>query len=233
MKRILAVGSVVFALIAAAVAADFWSSKPYTKWSEADATRILTDSPWAKTTTMRTGTVGGRGGVQNVAESQDAPLIQYSVSIRSAEPVRLANARMNAIKRKYDKMDEAAKKEFDDRWNKYLATKFPDTLLIAVNYESNVPDTDRQLTNYFQQQTLDTIKATTALILPDGTRVEPTAFASGPREMQFAFPRPKDLAPNASFTVEFKHPDMPEQPSRRISARFSLKDMVFNGAPAY
>lgn len=233
MKRILSVGIVVIAVIAAAVAADFWSTKPYTKWSQGDATRLLTNSPWAKTTTMRTGTVSGRGGVQNVAESEAAPVIQYAVSIRSAEPVRQANARMAAITRKYDKMDDAAKKEFDDKWNKYLAIKFPDTLVIAVNYESNVPDTDRQLINYFQAQTLDTMKPTTLLLLPDGKRVEPTAFASGPHEMQIAFPRPKDLASNASFSIEFRHPDVPDQPSRRIGAKFSLKEMVFNGAPAY
>ena len=233
MKRTLSIGFAVVTLIAVAVAADFWSSKPYTKWSQADATRLLTNSPWAKTTTMRTGTVSGRGGIQNVAESQDAPLIQYAVSIRSAEPVRQANARMAYITRKYDKMDEAARKEFDDKWNKYLATKFPETLVIAVNYESNVPDTDRQLTNYFQAQTLETIKSTTALILPDGTRVEPSAFASGPHELQIAFPRPKEMSPTASFSVEFKHPDLPDQPSRRISSKFSLKEMVFNGTPSY
>lgn len=233
MKRILAIGFVVIALVVAAVAADFWSTKPYTKWSQADATRLLTNSPWAKTTTMRTGIVSGRGGVQNVADAQVEPTIQYAISIRSAEPIREANARMAYITRKYDKMDDAAKKEFDDKWNKYLETKFPDTLVIAVNYESNVPDTDRQLTNYFQAQTLETIKSTTALILADGTRVEPTAFASGPHEMQIAFPRPKDLAPNTSFSVEFKHPDVPDQPSRRINAKFSLKEMLFNGAPAY
>ncbi len=232
MKRTLPICLIVVTFIAAAFAADFWGSKPYTKWSQADATRLLTNSPWAKTTTMRTGTMSGRGGVQTVAEAQDAPMIQYAVSIRSAEPVRQANARMAAITRKYDKMDEAARKEFDDKWNKYLETKFPETVVIAVNYESNVPDTDRQLTNYFQAQTLETIKSTTALILPDGTRVEPTAFASGPHEMQIAFPRPKDLAPTASFSIEFKHPDLPDQPSRRISSKFSLKDMVFNGAPA-
>ena len=233
MKRILSVSVVVLTFIAVAVAADFWTSKPYTKWSQADATRLLTNSPWAKTTTMRTGTVSGRGGVQNVADAQVEPTVQYAVSLRSAEPIRQANARMAAITRKYDKMDEAAKKEFDEKWNKYLETKFPDTLVIAVNYESNVPDTDRQLTNYFQAQTLDTIRSTTALVLPDGTRVEPTAFASGPHELQIAFPRPKDLAPTASFSVEFKHPDVPDQPSRRINAKFSLKEMVFNGVLSY
>ncbi len=68
--------------------------------------------------------------------------------------------------------------------------------------------------------------------MPNGTRVEPTAFAAGGHEMQIAFPRP-ELAPDASFTVEFKHPDVRDQPSRRISSKFSLKEMTFNGAPSY
>ncbi len=149
MKRIPSIAFIVLALIAVAVGSDFWSTKPYSKWSQADATRLLTNSPWAKTAIMRTGTVSGRGGIQNVADAQVEPTIQYAVSIRSAQPIRQANVRMAAILRKYDKMDDAAKKEFDDRWNKYLATKFPDTLVVAVNYEANVPDTDRQLSNYF------------------------------------------------------------------------------------
>ena len=30
-------------------AADFWQSKPYTEWSEKDAQKMMTNSPWAKT----------------------------------------------------------------------------------------------------------------------------------------------------------------------------------------
>jgi hypothetical protein len=235
MKRVLSTLAVVLMIVSLALAADFWNSKPYSKWSQADATRLLTNSPWAKTTPMRTGRMaaGSRPGVQAVADAEVEPTIQYSVSIRSATPVRQANARMAAIVRKYDKMDEGAKRQFDDRWNKYLEMKFPDTIVIAVNYESNVPGTDQQLLLYFQAQTLETMKSTTVLILPDGKRVQPTAFAAGAHEMQIAFPRPNNMPPESSFSVEFKHPDMPDQPSRVINGKFSLKEMVFNGAVTY
>lgn len=233
MKRILSLLAIVLTLVSVALAAEFWNSKPYSKWSQADATRLLTDSPWAKTTTMRTGTIGSRGGVRAVADAQVEPTIQYAVSVRSATPIRQANARIAAILRKYDKMDVAAKQEFDARWNKYLETKFPDTIVIAVNYESNVPGTDQQLVLHFQGQSLETVKDTTALILPDGKRQPPTAFAAGAHELQFAFPRPVDLPQDSSFTFEFRHPDMPDQPSRQIGVKFSLKPMVFNGAVAY
>src|ERR1041384_1554685 len=233
MKRTLPILAIVVALVSVALAADFWNSKPYSKWSQADATRLLTNSPWAKTTTMRTGSVGRRGGVQDVNEAQVEPTIQYFVSVRSATPVRQANARMAAITRKYDKMDEGARQEFDARWNKYLETKFPDTVVIAVNYESNVPGTDQQLVLYFQAQTLETVKNTTVMILPDGKRVQPVAFAAGAHELQFGFPRPADLAPDASFTVECKHPDVQDQPSQQIGSKFSLKEMMFNGAVSY
>lgn len=234
MKRTSSVVVILLIAVTAAVAADFWNSKPYPKWSQGDAMRLLTNSPWAKTVTFQTGTLSGgrRGGMQNVADSDVVPMINYAISIRSAMPIRQANARLAAITRKYDKMSDGEKQEFDAKWNQYLAQQFPDSIIIAVNYESNVPDTDRQLARFFQSQTLDTMKATTALVLPDGKRVDPTAFAAGGHEMQIAFPR-SDLKPGDSFSVEFKHPDVTDQPARVINAKFQVKDMTFNGAPAY
>lgn len=234
MKRSLAVLFILVIAVTALFAAEFWNSKPYQKWSQADAARLLTNSPWAKTVKFETGTLSGgrRGGMQNVADSDIVPMINYAISIRSAMPVRQANARMAAITRKYDKMNEGEKQEFDAKWNQYLAQQFPDSIVIAVNYESNVPDTDRQLTRFFQNQTLETIKATTALVLPEGKRVDPIAFAAGGHEMQIAFPRP-ELKPGDSFGVEFKHPDVTDQPARVINAKFQVKDMTFNGATAY
>jgi len=234
MKRTLSVAAGVLLAVSVLLAAEFWNSKPYQKWSQGDATRLLTNSPWAKTTELRSGTLSGgrRGGMANVADSDIVPTIQYSVSIRSAMPIRQANARMAAILKKYDKMSNGEKQEFDAKWNQYLAQHFPETVVIAVNYESNVPELDRQLTRYFQSQELESMKSTTALVLPDGKRVEPTAFASGGHEMQIAFPKP-ELKAGDSFSVEFKHPDVADQASRVINAKFAVKDMTFNGAPAY
>lgn len=232
MKRTLAAGALVLTFVCLAMAANFWVSKPYTQWSHSDAARMLTDSPWSKTTTLTTGTISGRsrGGPQPVNDSQEEPMVRYAVSIRSAMPVRQANVRMAALANKYDKMDAAAKQEFDDKWNKYLAATFPNNIVVAINYDSNDPDRERQLLRYFQAQTLETMKPSTWLTLPDGKKLEPLAFAVGPHEMQIAFPRPQDLAAGMSFTIDFLHPDVTDISSRRVSTKFVVKDMMFNGA---
>lgn len=233
MKHSVAILLLVISVVSIAFAADFWISKPFTKWSDAEVERMRTDSPWAKTTILRTGTITGRGGIQAVNDSQIEPRITYAVSIRSAMPIREANVRLRQLRERYEKMDATAKQAFDAKWNTYLETKFSDTMVVAVLFESNVPGVDQQLTAFFQRQTLDDVKQSAALVLPDGTRVAPIAFVAGPHEMQFGFPRPTNLAPGQSFSVEFTHPDMPDQPSRRISQRFAVKDMMFNGAPTY
>jgi hypothetical protein len=42
-------------------AADFWVAKPYTEWSEKDATKLMKSSPWAKEVTVSMGGAGGGG----------------------------------------------------------------------------------------------------------------------------------------------------------------------------
>jgi len=39
-------------------AKDFWESKPFTQWSEEDAMKMLSDSPWARTVSVLAGTMG-------------------------------------------------------------------------------------------------------------------------------------------------------------------------------
>lgn len=44
-------------------AADFWEKKPYTEWTEKEARRVLTDSPWARNANVTFG-----GGVGDTGE---------------------------------------------------------------------------------------------------------------------------------------------------------------------
>ena len=235
MKRILLIGTTLLVFVALAFAADFWNTKPYTQWSQGDAARLLTDSPWAKTTTLRTGLLSSRsgGGPQGVEDSRVEPMVQYVVSIGSALPIRQATARMAALAAKYDKMDPSAKQEFDTRWNQYLDVKFADIIVVGVDFRSNDPTKDHQLSSYFQAQTLDKMKPTTWLLLSKGKKIELKDFAAAPHQMQFVFPRPADLAPDASFTIVFRHPDVTGQSSQPINSGFSLKTMTFKGALAF
>jgi hypothetical protein len=43
-------------------AADFWQTKPYTDWSDKEAQRIETNSPWSKQVPVPLGEAGGGGG---------------------------------------------------------------------------------------------------------------------------------------------------------------------------
>src|SRR5258708_40067675 len=43
-------------------AADFWTAKPYTDWSEKDVAKMLTNSPWVHQVTVPISGGGGEGG---------------------------------------------------------------------------------------------------------------------------------------------------------------------------
>jgi len=133
-------------------------------------------------------------------------------------------------------MDAASKAQFDQKWNTFLAQRPSDKVIFHVKYASNTSEVDRQLASYWQTQTLDTLKVDTYMNGPDGERVSPVAFWVGKgasREFQLAFARPKEAPKKASFSVEFKHPDVTNQPSTRITARFNVKDLEYKGELTY
>ena len=72
-----------------AVAADVWDTKPYTEWSDKDAEKVMTDSPWAgraKITHARAG--AGQGPV---------PDWKLTISVRSALPYKQAALRRQIL----------------------------------------------------------------------------------------------------------------------------------------
>lgn len=60
MKKTLALLSTgALSLAMCLSAAEFWQSKPWTEWSTKDAQKLMSDSPWAKTTSV---TISGPAG---------------------------------------------------------------------------------------------------------------------------------------------------------------------------
>jgi len=49
-------------LSAVALAADFWSAKPYTEWSDKEAAKLLSNSPWAHEVALSASTRAADGG---------------------------------------------------------------------------------------------------------------------------------------------------------------------------
>ncbi len=64
-----------FAFSVCLFAADFWTSKPYTEWTEKDTQKMIENSPWAKTVSIVIGggmsvpKSGGRGSMGEAAGS--------------------------------------------------------------------------------------------------------------------------------------------------------------------
>jgi len=59
------------------IAEDFWVKKPYTDWSEKDATKLLTNSPWSHDVELSSGPsvelAGGGGGRSRGSSTGDNP----------------------------------------------------------------------------------------------------------------------------------------------------------------
>lgn len=235
MKRTLFTGALVLAFVCVAMASNFWNKKPYMQWSRGDAIQLLTDSPWASTTVLKQAfalptTINTPPGAE---DSRTQPMVRYVVSVSSALPIREAKVRMAALEQKYDKLDTATKQQLDKKWAEYLKAPNPGQIVIAVDYGSNEPNLDRELVTYFQAQTVETMKPITSMRFDAGERIEPVAFETQPHEFQVVFPRPPKVAPTSSFAIEFRHPTVTGYATQPVTGRFSLKDMIFEGAPAY
>jgi len=71
LVSILAVGSVLTVL-----AKDFWDDKPFTQWSQQEAMRVLSESPWARTQTVMAGTLGGGQQQSNSDRVKSMPSVR-------------------------------------------------------------------------------------------------------------------------------------------------------------
>ena len=83
-------------------AADFWTEKPYLQWSDKDAEKMMTGSPWATVMSVAlppnlpvASDGGGRGGRGGDGEgfAPDPRRIRLTISWRSARPVKQALVR--------------------------------------------------------------------------------------------------------------------------------------------
>lgn len=221
---------VCLAMPLAVWAADFWVKKPYQTWSAEETQKMLEDSPWATTLTF--------GGIQNIAgtgtnprgEMEDNPSITYTIQFRSAQPIRQAQVRSSQLSSHYDKMSAEQKAAFDANVSKFLSAIFPDRIIVAVTFQSNVQTYVGELQTYWTDQSLP--KQSMKVFLNTGAeRLSLTGYSCKGDTFQFVFPRPKDLPPDGKISVEFVHPRIERIGEQRIFQVFSLKKMLVDGQP--
>lgn len=190
LSRVAGIVVGVLVLAACAVGQEFWERKDFTQWSKDDCRRLLQDSPWAIRHDIVTTIVSPAGYAASDGNANEQ--INYTFQLRSALPVRQALVRSAQIANKYDKMTPEQKKAFDAQGNEFLALDTTDLVFVHVMYSSNVAATARTLAQFWQSQTLETLKDAVHLITPKGERIAPIRYqvAKG-ADLEFAlvFPR--------------------------------------------
>ena len=137
--------SAIFAILSlaalTAVAEDFWVKKDWKQWTAADCKKLLESSPWAIRKIIENESNVNRlpsaanGANADTALNKDAGEVNYIVQVQSAAPIRRALIREQQIKRQYDSMTDAAKKEFDAQMEQLYSNR-QDVIILHVRYSA-------------------------------------------------------------------------------------------------
>ncbi|MFL6444331.1 MAG: hypothetical protein ACJ713_10985 [Candidatus Sulfotelmatobacter sp.] len=220
-----------------AVAAEFWVKKPYQNWSADETRRMLEESPWATTYRL--------SGVQTNVFGHDAPstpgyrgemetnpAVSYNIQFRSAAPIRRAQVRSSQLNSHYDRMSAEQKVAFDTSAAKFLATSFPDRIIVSVSFHTNVQNYESLLRNYWAGQSMAKL-STTVYLNTSSEKLSLIDYSFKEDTFQFTFKRPKQLSPDEKLGVEFVHPRIGQVTQQRILQEFSVKKMLVDGEPAF
>ncbi len=218
------------------VAADFWQ-KPYTEWSDKDATKMMTNSPWAKSVSVSMGSpgggappmpggggggFGGGGGPRGPqggggsefgpgAQGSSAPSFDIVARWQSALPIRQAFVRLK-FGAEADKSAEAGK-ILETRERPYeIVLSGP----IGMFLGDKPGDAAKALSevSFLSSTRTGPIKATEIGVGKPGKTMD----------VVFAFPR------SMPFMVEDKEVELiTKLGTSTLKYKFKLKDMVVNG----
>lgn len=208
---------------------DGLPQKEFNQWSVEEAVSVLNKSPWARQMTF-TRVVGGIGsGVFGEKEIYST----FFVRFLSARPIRQALVRLQQIQLGYDRMDPAARNEFDATTARLLEPDLDRWIVLTVNFRSNDPDTERSVKQFFQSQSFETVKNRVHLSTLRFPQLEISAYYPPQGDAigaKFVFPRQVDSVPVLSDddkTVTFQLD--PGGIDSDVIVDFSLDPMKISG----
>jgi len=180
-KCVFAAISALIFIVLPLLAADFWTEKDYTTWSEKECMKLLRKSPWAFSESFRTTANLGstETGVRETTE-----IIEFR--LLSAKPIRMAFGRLQLLQQP----DNEALKE---QISRYVESPSEDEILVQVSCRS-IPAGGfmQNLRAFFARATLSTFTNTTFLISPEGEHVSMIRYLPWNSERPnatFVFPR--------------------------------------------
>jgi hypothetical protein len=217
------------------LAAEFWQ-KPYTEWSDKDLTKMMTDSPWAKSASVSMGGPGGgppaigggggggfggggHGGPQGGGGSENGPGApgsgppSFDVVARwqSALPIRQAFVRLK-FGAEADKSTDAGKVLEEQERPYEIVLSGPMGMFLG----GKPGDAAKALSevSFLTSRRTGAIKAVQIEVGKPGKTMD----------VVFAFPR------SMPFTVEDKEVELSTKlGTSPLKYKFKLKDMVVNG----
>jgi len=228
-------------LLAATVRAEgFWSKKEYTQWNARECSKLLEDSPWAKTRTYTAIFILEAGQPSPVPGRDQVPQISYVTQIWSALPLRQAALRRLQLDPSFLRLPIERRQAEEARYSTLLAgTGFEDRILIRVLYSTTALALGRELAAYWQAQSESYkqkifLSSSSGRFSPLAMRAESGAGGS----IEIDFPRTVNGHPiippsDKSFVMEFEVPDIGPIQGGRVLSEFKLKDMMIKGAPVF
>jgi len=202
-------------------------NKPYQQWTASDVEKMLSDSPWAQTSTKGMGMFN-----DNVILKADS----VTLRLRSALPIRQGLLRLRQLNAKYDKKSDADKADFDSKQKPLI-----DCPACADNYVIALSPTSRQgkgVPSILRTLPPDSMKLYIQIANEKGDKRELAHF-SPPKtqfdEAVFFFPRLNDkgeplITPaNKKLIITFDSKIFGTDPVNNIKFEFDVSKMIVNG----
>jgi hypothetical protein len=161
-----------------------WMDEPYTKWDQKQVAELFNKSAWAQTKEFR-GQVpiqgqgvpqqkiaGQGGGTMGTAAGgtggTDVPEFSFTARLFSAQPIREAYVRLLQLQTHYDQMPAEKQKEFDQKVGGLLHADFSQEVLVTLFFHTNDPIAQRDMDQWFNTQTAETLSQNAYLYIPAG-----------------------------------------------------------------
>ncbi len=167
-------------------------NEPFSTWTKAEVTRLLNDSPWAKTQEVKVRprrqvrSVAGQVETTSTADRQaalggaeDARDYRFTIRLRSAMPIRQAIARLVQLDAKYDQMSAAEKKALDVQTRALLeCPECRNDYIVSVGFGSTNSQGTDLIYEWFRGQTIQSLTGYIYLANDRGSRRDLNGFIS-------------------------------------------------------
>jgi len=227
-------------LTATGFAQGFWQKKAPGTWTPRECELLFLDSPWAKSRTIGDVLIEDLEKAGSIEGREGRPWITYTARFWSALPVRQAFVRLRQLSKDFSSLPPEQQRNVGERNDRILGLEFPDRIVLAVDYSTNVDSYRRDLARYWQTRPTSAWSMDTFLNTGRG-RIAPLDVQVLMGEggvFALHFPRSLDgqpvIRPDAkNISLEIVHPDIGMLRSERMLFTFKVKDMSVAGAAVY